>query len=73
MEEIRKMAKFLGVPENEDLFRAIHEKCRFEKLSVEKPYNPERAERVFNPGFKMFRKGEHSVCTKLIAQLVLRF
>ena len=47
MEEIRKLAKFLGVPENEDLFRAINEKCQFEKLSVEKQYSPEIAERIF--------------------------
>ena len=61
MEEIRKLAKFLGVPENEDLFRAIKEKCHFEKLSVEKQYRPEIAERIFNPGFTMFRKGKRNI------------
>ena len=59
MEEIKKIAKFLGVPDNDELFRAIHEKCQFEKLSVEKQYSPEIIERAFNPGFTMFRKGKN--------------
>ena len=46
------------MPDNDDLFRAIHEKCQFEKLSVEKQYSPEMTERAFNPGFTMFRKGK---------------
>ena len=48
---------FLGVSENDELFRAIDEKCRFEKLSVEKRYDPEVEKQEFNPGFTMFRKG----------------
>ena len=58
LEEIKKIAKFLGVPENDDLFRAIHEKCHFDKLSVDKQYSPEIAEQEFHQGFTMFRKGK---------------
>ena len=38
LEEIKKIAKFLGVPENEELFITIHDKCQFEKMKVAKSY-----------------------------------
>lgn len=58
LEEIKKIAKFLGVPENKELCKAIHDKCQFEKMVKEKAYKGEMAEKVFKNGFNMFRKGQ---------------
>ena len=46
MEEIRKIAKFLGVPENEELFKAIHDKTQFEKMKVAKSYESEQMKKA---------------------------
>ena len=62
LEEIKKIAAFLGVPENDELCKAIHEKCHFDKMAVEKAYTGPIADKVFRNGFNMFRKGMLSLC-----------
>ena len=63
LEEIRKIAKFLDVPENEELCKAIHEKCHFKKMAVDKAYKEEIAQIIFKNGFSLFRKGSFNPFT----------
>lgn len=58
LEEIKKLAKFLNVSDNDELCKAIHAKCQFDKMAVDKEYPSEIKQRAFNAGFSMFRKGE---------------
>ena len=62
LEEIKKIAAFLAVPENDELCKAIHEKCHFDKMVVEKAYKGPIAEKLLRNGFSMFRKGILSLC-----------
>ena len=62
LEEIKKIAAFIGVPENDELCKAIYEKCHFDKMVVEKAYKGPIAEKVFRNGFSMFRKGMLWLC-----------
>ena len=58
LDEIRKLAKFLNVPENEELFRAIDAKCRFEKMKEEKKYAGSEFEKHWKQDFSVFRRGK---------------
>ena len=57
LQEIRNLAKFLKLEPSEDLLDAIAEKCRFDRMIVDKEYTKEKREEIFNGPFTMYRKG----------------
>ena len=61
LDEIRKLADFLGVPQNDELFQAIHDKCQFEKMRVDKESPATVYEQFCNKGFRFYRKGILSI------------
>lgn len=56
--EIKKIVKFLGVPDNNELCAAIHEKCQFKNMVKDKEYSPQDAEKTFKGNYSFYRKGE---------------
>ncbi|XP_045188063.2 sulfotransferase 1B1-like isoform X1 [Mercenaria mercenaria] len=62
VEEIARIAKFLGVPAAVDaeLIETINEKCQFKSMKEGKMYSPELAKKMFvDPSkFNIYRKGE---------------
>ncbi|KAK3588696.1 hypothetical protein CHS0354_028906 [Potamilus streckersoni] len=59
IDEVRKLALFLGVTCTDDLIRDISYKCSFEQMKVEKEKYPleELRQPFFRNNFSMFRKG----------------
>ena len=57
LDEIKKLAKFLGVPKNDELCEAINEKCHFSKMVKDKAFSDEISKKIFKGNFGMYRKG----------------
>lgn len=58
LEEIKKIAEFLGVPQNDELCQAIYEKCHFDKMAKDKTYPKEMTDKYYKNNFSMYRKGQ---------------
>ena len=62
-EEIKKLAKFLGISCNDELCEAINTKCHIKNMAAAKKVKPELHSQMAKSGFSLFRKGKTKTLT----------